>query len=241
MTEQLLGLTGEQHAEIGQLVKGSRVSTRPRTTTASKDPHRYRGVARVMLIDDTDPVYSPKTPRQVALFEYAPDGQQVTVEMSGTNLEGDLALTIGGIEVHVACNATTAELRAALAAQAIPLKDCRATTFPGLWELDFNFGRWAKNGPEVTCEAYEPPPEDEDAAVYSGGVTVVEEGWVSTTEDADTYKTIEAVDWVPYSEGSVKSGAVGALEWHYQAGWIAMAWQCRSWSFAVPDPYGGET
>jgi hypothetical protein len=238
MTE-LYGLTAQQHSEVGRLVKDSRITERPQTGTATKDRNRYRGIARVMLLDPAEIRYQPKTRRTCALFRYQPDGQQITVEFSGDSLEGDIVLKIDNREVHVDSQADTTELREALAGALFTLTDIRATVFPGLWEFDFNFGRFANAAPTLTAEPYEPPPDEDDEPVFSGELTIVQEAWCSATDNADTYKTVETVDWIPFAPDAVRSGAIGAAQWDFAAGWLVLAWQCREWSFASSDPYAG--
>ena len=238
MTEELFGLTGDQHAEVGKLVKDSRAISRQPTGAGSRDPHRYRGIARLIAKGPDPLTYNPQTARTCWLFQYSPSSPVKTVEMSGDSLEGDLVLTIGGIESHVDCQATTAELRAALVAAGITATDCRANVFPGLWEFDFSGGRWNSEVPSFTCVAYEPPEGDTTTPVYVGEVKIVTEAWASVTQ-GDSVAEIDTRDWIPFEDGAVTSGAVGAAQWHYGAGWLVLAWQCRVWSFASSDPYGG--
>jgi hypothetical protein len=168
----------------------------------------------------------------VALFEYLPTGQQVTIEMNGQGLQGDIVLTIAGNEIHVDCKATTAELQAALLAVGIDRVNCRATVFPGLWELDFNLGIWSAAAPAVTAEPYEPGAGDTETPVFTGGVVVRLEGWRSISSDGINPDLIPTVDWMPFDQGAIKPGAIGGAHWHYTAGWLVMGWQCRDWSFA---------
>lgn len=236
---QLYGLTEQQHSEVGRLVRDARIIERPQPSTATKDRSRYRGIARVILLDPAEITYQPKTRRTCGLFRYQPDGQQITLEMVGSALEGDIVLTINGAEVHVDCQADTAELRDALAGSGFSLTDIRATVFPGLWEFDCNFGRFSEIAPTITAEPYSPPPEDTDSPVFGGELNIISEAWCSATDDADTYKTVETVDWIPFENAAVTPGAIGAAQWDFAAGWLVLAWQCRDWSFAEPDPYTG--
>lgn len=232
MTDEILGLTPDQHQRLGRLERASRAITRPATGLGAVNG-KYPGVARVIIIDDTDPVYSPLEVRDVGIFRRNPSGVQKTIEMVGTNLEGDIVLTIDGTDYQVPCNATTAELRAAIG---LSITDCRATAFYGLWEFDFNYGRWASDAPSFSVDAFEPPPEDTETPVFDGGLILTDEGWVSATDDGDTYKTIETNDWVPFLTGAVKRGSIGLAHWSHEAGWLSSAWQCREISFAA-DPY----
>lgn len=226
MAEEIYGLTLTQNQAVERLVKSSRNSTRP-ATGLSPPNAKYPGLGRVIIFDTEDPTYDPTTTREVALFRFNPTGTQKTVEFSGQNLEGDLVLTLAGTEYQIPCASTTAELRAILN---LDLQDCRVTVFPGYWEFDFNNGQWAGDAPSFTIDAYE--PEDEDDPVFDGTAIITDEGWVSVTDDGDTYKTIEINDWVPFLTGAVKAGSIGLIGWSHEAGWISLAWQCRDWSFA---------
>jgi hypothetical protein len=228
VADEILGLTPQQHADVGRLVIDSKTVARPETG-AHVNRAKYPGIARVILIDADDPVYNPLAPRRVAIFRRNPKGSQKTIEFSGKNLEGDIILTIDGVEYRVPCSATAEELRAIVT---IPLRDCRTTVFPGYWEFDFNAGRWSQSVPAFTVEPYEPPEDDNDTPVFDGGIIVTDEGWVSRTDDGDTYVTIETNDWIPFLQGAVKSGAIGSALWSHEAGWLSLAWQCRDFSFA---------
>jgi hypothetical protein len=239
MTEAVLGLFESQHRELGMIAKDWRVSQKAQPGVSGKNPDRYRGIARVMAQGPDPLTYQPKTERTCWLFEYSKTQPVKTVDLSGDSLEGDLVLTINGAEIHVDCQANTAELRAALVAAGITANDCRANAFPGLWEFDFTGGRWDSAVPSFTCVAYEPPEDDTETPVYSGELSIVDEAWVSVA-DGDEVATIDTTDWIPFAEGAIVSGAVGSAMWHYQAGWIVTAWQCRAWSFAsAGSPYGG--
>jgi len=235
----ILGLTEKQHAEVGRLVKDAKVSATAQAGVVGKDAQRYRGIARVMAKGPDPLTYAPKTRRTCWLFEYAPTSPVITVDMVGDSLEGDLVVTIGGVETHIDCQADTAELRAALVAAGITATDCRANVFPGLWEFDFTGGKWDAGAPSFTCEPFEPPEDDNDTPVFSGELRIVNEAWASIAT-GDMVVEIDTTDWIPFEEGAIKSGAVGACQWHYGAGWLVLAWQCREWSFATEEsPYGG--
>jgi hypothetical protein len=238
MTEAVLGLFESQHRELGMIAKDWRVSQKAQPGVSGKTPDRYRGIARVMAQGPDPLTYQPKTERTCWLFEYSKTQPVKTVEMSGDGLEGDLVLTIGGTEIHVDCQADTEELRAAIVAAGITANDCRANAFPGLWEFDFTGGQWDSEAPSFTCVPFEPEEGDTETPVYAGELSIVDEAWVSVA-DGDEVATIDTTDWIPFAEGAIVSGAVGSAMWHYQAGWIVTAWQCRAWSFASADPYGG--
>lgn len=226
--DQPIGLTPDQHYAVGQLVARDRAIIR-RQQPAGR-PTTYPGVARVLCLGDDDPVYTPRSARDVAVFRWNPTGAQVTVELSGTDLQGQLDVSVGEVTAIVDCQVTTAELRTALG---ISLKDCRITVFPGLWEFDFNHGRWSASAPTVSVTPHEPEEENDDAPVFDGGLRVVNEGWVSITPDGDTYVTAPTTDWIPHLSGAIKAGAIGAAVWSHEAGWLVLAWQCREWSFAI--------
>lgn len=231
MTETLYGLTEAQHAEVGRLVRSNRVTARPETSTATKNRDRYRGIARVILIDSNSPTYQPQVVRECGLFRFSPNGQQRTIEFSGHALEGDLILSINGSEMQIDCAATTADLRAKLSEIGVNARDCRATVFPGLWEFDFNSGRFREKPPTLTCTAYEPPPEDTETPVFSGDLRVVSETWVSVSSNGEVFDTVATREWIPFKPGALTSGAIGAALWSYEAGWMVLAWQCRDYSF----------
>jgi len=235
MPEAVYGLTSEQHAQVGTLVRGAKTIVREQPGQPSKGPDRYRGICRVMLRDEKPINYVPLTPRTCSLFRYSPNTRQITVMFSGAELEGDLAVTIDGVEIHVDCKATHAELRAALVASGIAKADCRATVFPGLWEFSFT-GRWSAVAPSFTCVAFEPPAEDVEASVYSGELQIVNEAWLSASDDGDEILTVDTIDWVPFSTDAITPGAIGGAQWGYGAGWLVLAWQCREWSFTEEVP-----
>ena len=242
MTEQLYGLRKSEYSAIGRVVRNSRKRTLPTPSTSTRDRARYRGIARVCLLDDAPIRYQPQTPRQCALFAYRPNGQQITLQLSGDSLEGDIVLTLNGVEIHVDCAANTAELRAALAAAGFSLPDVRATVFPGLWEFDFNGGVYSLSAPTLEADSFEPPDGDTVTPVYLGELDINREAWVSVTDDGSTFRTVRTVDWIPFESGAIKPGAIGAALWNFAAGWLVMAWQCRQFSLAIPEapPEEGE-
>ena len=226
----MYGLTAKQFNAVGQLVTAAGSRSRPEATRPGLGP--YPGACRVILFGDDDPTYTPKTLRRVGLFRLNTTGIQKTVEFTGHSLEGDLVLTIAGIESRVPCKSTTEELRAILADNGIAAKDCRLTVFPGLWEFDFNTGgRWSETPPAFNCQPFIPPDDDDETPVFGGELAIVDEAWVTVTTDGDTFFQIGARDWIPHAAGAVKSGSVGAGVWCEEAGWLVLAWQCRDFSF----------
>ncbi len=218
-----LGLTVSQHGDLGRLVlKDGNIHRREVPQHKSS---RYPGICRVMVHAEDFPIYTPKTPREVAVFGLNVEGYQKTIEMFGENLEGALTVTIDGNSFTLDCQATTEELRAAAGLQ---LRDCRVTAFPGLWEFAFtSSGRWKSREPVVTAVPFVPQSDP----WYDGSVLVIDEGWVSLTEDGDTFATIEVTDCLPYLHGEVKRGAIAVAHWSQEAGWIVGQWRCRAFSF----------
>lgn len=229
MNQMAYGLTAQQHDELGLFLERSRDTKRPPQDAASSG--LFSGSCRVITMDAEDPTYSPRTVRTVGVFMLKPDGSQITVELSGHALEGDLVLTVAGVEIQIDCRATTNQLREALQSAGIQSRDCRATVFPGLWEFDFNGGRWSDGPPGLTVEAFEPPAEDTETPIFSGQLRVTREAWVSATNDRKTVSTIECRDWIPHKTGAIKAGAIGAAVWCDEAGFLVLAWQCRDYSF----------
>lgn len=230
MSEELIGYTADQHREISRVVIAARKSERP-AVGVQPGAEVYPGVCRFILFESDLPVYRPRIVRDCALFEFNPNGQQRTMEFSGHALEGDLILTLNGIEIQIACDASSEELRAKLVENGINSSDCRATVFPGLWEFDFNGGRFSEKPPTLSCEAFEPPPEDVETPVFSGDLRIVDEAWVSVSTDGENVKVVETRDWMPHKTGAIKAGAIGAGAWSHEAGWLVLAWQCRDYSF----------
>lgn len=229
---ELWGLTGSEYDGVVGLLDDKR--KRVQTGGGQSRPARDQGVARVLSIDADQLVYSPRDPRDCALFRFNPAGIQKTLALSGVNLEGDLVLTIAGVDYQLSCNVTTETLRSTLG---FALRDCRATVFPGLWEFDFNGGgKWSRSAPSFTVAEFEPPEGDDETPVFNGGVILTDEGWVSETSDGDSFSTVVTRDWMPFLTGSVKPGAVGGACWNHAAGWLVLAWQCREFSL-LGDPY----
>jgi len=225
----VFGLTPTQHNQLGQLIARDAFQTTP--PPPGSNPSQFPGTCRVITLNASQPVYTPKTLRSVGLFRLNPDGQQTTIEFTGHALEGDLVLRIAGSEIRIDSKATTADLRQKLQAAGINATDCRANVFPGLWEFDFNGGRWAKASPSITCEGFEPPAEDTETPVFSGTLTITPEAWVSVPDDAGGIMTVLCRDWIPHKPGAIKAGAIGGAAWCHEAGWLVLAWQCRDYSF----------
>jgi hypothetical protein len=230
MTEDLIGYTEQQHREISRIVLAEHKWSVPAVGVNSR-PAVYPGVCRVILSEADAPSYAPKQTRKCALFELNVSGQQKTIEFSGHDLEGDLNLSIGGELIQVSCKSTTKQLRQKLHQQGIKGADCRATVFPGLWEFDFNGGRFAETPPTFSCVPFEPPSDDDDTPVFSGELHIVNEAWVSVSQDGDVPMNVDTRDWIPFRTGQLTAGAIGAGVWSHEAGWLVLAWQCRDYSF----------
>lgn len=234
MTEELvLGLTPSQHYSMGSFLARQGDTTLPPAGVVVR-PAVTSGVCRVILFNPDEVTYQPKALRKVAIFALNPRGQQWTVEFSGHELEGDLILTIDSVVIRLSCKSTTEQLQQKLVDAGISAKDCRATVFPGLWEFDFNEGRFLKNPPALfRCEPWEPPSDDDESPFFIGELTVTNEAWVSVRDDADRTQVLKvnARDWIPHQPGAVKPGAIGAGVWSTEAGWLVLAWQCRDYSF----------
>lgn len=229
MTEQVYGLTAQQHDELGLYFGRNRDVRRPSPQQATGNA--FPGTCRVITMAADDPAYTPRVPREVGVFTLHPNGSQITIEFSGHALEGDLVLTIAAVQIQIDCKATTSQLREALVAAGIASRECRATVFPGLWELDFNGGRWSDDPPGVQAEAFEPPAEDTETPVFSGQLRITREAWLSVTRNRQDVETILCQDWIPHKDGAIKAGAIGAVVWCHEAGWLVLAWQCRDYSF----------
>lgn len=224
-----LGLTIRQHEGVGQLL--SREAFKTVQPPPPAGAAQFPGTCRLITLEAVAPAYTPKTLRSVGLFRLNSDGQQITIEFSGHELEGDLILAIGGSSIRINCKATTAELQQKLQAAGINKKDCRANVFPGLWEFDFNGGRWSKASPVLTCQAYQPPPADTETPLFTGQLIITPEAWISVPDNDGGIMRILCRDWIPHKPGAIKAGAIGAAAWCHEAGWLVLAWQCRDYSF----------
>jgi hypothetical protein len=229
MIEQVYGLTAQQHEELGYYFGRNRDTRRPPQEPPAAAT--FPGTCRVIAMAADDPTYQPRVPRQVGVFKLHPDGSQTTIEFSGHALEGDLVLTIAGVQMQIDCRATTSQLREKLQAAGIQARDCRATVFPGLWEFDFNGGRWSDSPPSLQALPFDPPAEDTETPVFSGQLRVTREAWLSVTRNRLDIETILCRDWIPHKNGAIKAGAIGAVVWSHEAGFLCIAWQCRDYSF----------
>lgn len=212
------GLTGDQHKALGVLLGQSGNIVREEAP-----PVIRRGVvsefARVMTLDF--PTYSPREPRQCALFYHDPDSVTVTVKFFGESLAGDVLLNFGNTTIRLDCRSTTEQLRYRLG---LSLAYCRATVFPGLWE--FAFVNPDKEPPDITVDTYYT-----GNVPFLGGVVVTREGWTSATEDGDTFVKIDVIDAVPFRRGQVKAGAIALAQAYGADQFMVAGWNCPEFTF----------
>lgn len=219
--ERILGLTEGQHREVGRLVVSARTSQRPPVGVRPKARHTRRA-ARVMIVSDSFPIYSPRIHRQVALFDWNRTAYVKTVSFVGQDLEGDILLTIDGTTYRIDCTVGNVGLRAALG---LSHRVCRATAFPGYWEFVFP-GRWR---PEVSAVPFE--PANSGTPFFEGGLWVVQEGWVSATADGINPSLVPCVDGIPFVEGEVRRGALAIASPLTDSLWLTNKWHCPAFSF----------
>lgn len=218
--DDILGLTSAQHTEIGRLVFEGRTSLRPAVGVTPKK-RRAHSTIRVMEISDDHPEYDPLNTREAALFVLNRQGIQKTLKFYGDNLEGDVVLTIDGQEYRLDCQSTTDELRDAIG---LPLRDCRITAFPGLWEFAFS----GADEHDVSAVAYDGHTSD----FFDGGLWVTDEGWVSETADGENYSVVDIIDGIQHLQGEVKRGATAIASPLSESLWIAGVWHCPAFTFA---------
>lgn len=225
-----LGLTDEQHFEVGQLILQSRNTTRPEDT--GETGKRYLPPARVIALQDR--VYNPLQSTLCPVFVYSRTKTVWVVEQVGSALAGYIAITINGRRFKLECrreNLTDVE-------RAVP--GLRATVFPGLWELDFGdkAGTVTVTAQNITsaenlslCQLF----DNVTSVIYSGSLIVRQEAWVSVPrlELSPAVQIVQVTDAIPYSTGSVTAGAIGLSVWSWDAAYLAMAWQCRNFSQAT--------
>lgn len=223
MTNDIFGLTQEQHTALGDLLQrsGNTVRVEPVATVRRGSPSEF---VRVMSLDF--PTYSPREAREVALFEHDPLAVVITAKFFGESLAGDVVLQFGDKSVRLDCRSTTAQLRAKLG---VSLNYCRATVFPGLWEFHFVDPTIVRTQtpPVVTVDTY-----FTDATVrFTGGVVVTREGWVSATDDGDTFAKVEVIDAVPFRKGQVKAGSIALAQRYGAEQFMVSGWSCPEFTF----------
>lgn len=229
MTEEIYGLTGSQHSELGSLALAAKQQRRGKM--AANDGNGQPELLRVVATEE--PVYRPAgTQHEVIVFEYDETDRVQTLYMTGTGLRGNLVLTINGVELApIDARATQDELRAHCKAE---LPKHTVSVWLGIWEFD---GRDIDDKAEIEIKPEEAPEEPPpDFVSFDGGLQLVDEYWVSArleTNDRHNPEYVKDVltDALPYTDGTVAEGAIGLCKWHDEAGWIPIAWQCRDISF----------
>jgi len=230
----IYALTAEQHGQLGAMLQaGQRIDRPPAPALPRGDV--LTQFARVMTLDY--PRYSPITPRQCALFDFAPDGLTWTVKFYGETLHNRVRLKFGAGEVLVDCRATTDQLRAAMAQQlefdgnnpqeklASLRKLVRVTVFPGLWEFAFVDERL------LSDRTLTPPAIDVEPFLMDGGVVITQEGWQSATEDGDDFVKVGVLDGVPFIRGEVRAGSLAVAHAYGADQFLATHWSCPAFTF----------
>jgi hypothetical protein len=223
--EALIGYTQAQHRRISNAVAAFEARAPRGEIGVTKKPRAFpQTTARVMQIDDGYPVYEPDKIRNVAVFVLGPRNRVRTIEMTGDDLHGDINVTIDDAQFGLAtwnlnCQSQTEAVR-----KKFGFLDsyCRVTVFPGMWEFVF-----ADEPPAMFVEAR---PSSGDN-LFSGGLQLINERWVSIDDGNGGVKTIEATDSMPFLEGEVKRGSRALAHWSDSEGWIIGQWQCRPFWF----------
>lgn len=223
------GLTAKQHSEVGRLIAGSRTETV--VPAPSGNLPQYPGAVRIIAMTDRE--YDPQTAERLPVFIRDTTRNLWTVEQIGAAVSGYIVLTINGTDYTLECRRETlTDLK-----RQVPGL-IRANVLPGLWELEF------RSGLPVTID-WRPINTDENTTlcalfdnatdvIYTGSMTIREDCWttVDNAAEASGLDSIDVVDAIPYSIGSVEAGAIGLAAFCWQAGFLVHGWQCRSWSAA---------
>ena len=223
MTEELLGLYDSQHRALERLDAESRFSERPAVGVAPKPRLSVNTGARVMYVDEGYAIYNPREKRKVAVFHLNRQADTKTIEMSGTDLNGNLLVTIAGVEYAAECRSTTDQLRAIFAEYE---RDCRITAFPGMWEF-----AWTGDAPEMSVRPGPLTGGSERVNGYTGGVLLIDEAWVSQDDGAGGVAMLEVTDAMPFLEGEIRRGARAIAVWAKSDGWLVGEWACRPFAF----------
>ena len=230
----LIGYTEDQHRRLSAVVLQVETLVGTDIGVVRKKRVVSQTAARVMIVDESYPVYSPRVVRPVAVFVHDLTAAIITVEMSGDDLCGDLLLTIDGIAYRVDSQADTAALQAVLGFAPTVV---RVRVFPGMWEFVF---LTVADPPTVTVEPYFGGDPDE---FYAGGVLVIREGWLSIDNGDNGFETLDCYDAMPFLEGELKRGSRAIAHWESSSGWLAGEWKCRDFRFRPlidADGAGGE-
>lgn len=213
--QAIYGLTDDQHREVSQVVIDWRTIVRPQAGVLAAK-RRTPAITRVMNVDDGYPVYDPREYRKVALFVPSRDTQQTTLQMFGTDLTGDLQITIDGTTYTIDCQSTSAQVRAAIS---LPANICRITVFPGMWEF-----AWAGDAKTITAIPY---------TDFYGGLVITDELWRSQTADGEEPVLVDSIDAVPFIEGQVKRGSISLASPWGDGIYMAQHWNCPGFNFAA--------
>lgn len=223
MTEELFGLYENQHRALERLDAASRHTTRPAVGVVSKPRLTVNGGARVMYVDEGYAFYNPREKRRVAVFHLNREADTKTIEMSGTDLNGNLLVTIAGVEYAAECRSTTEQLRAIFFEYE---RDCRITAFPGMWEF-----AWTGDAPEMSVRPGPLTGGSELVNGYTGGALLIDEAWVSSEDGSGGVEMIDVTDAMPFLEGQIRRGARAIAYWAKSDGWLVGEWACRAFSF----------
>lgn len=239
--EELIPLTLTQHREVGRLVIASRQRKLPQRDVGGKD-RTYRPPVRLIALNDR--TYNSLESESLPYFRYDKKRTVFTVEQVGSALAGYLAVTINGNRFIVECRRENLD---DITGSGL----LRATVFPGMWEFDFgtkDVDRIELTVENITaaenttlCELF----DDEDNVIFNGAVIVRREYWVSvpTTSGSPPVVHQPVTDCIPFQTSTVPKGAIGLGVWSWDAGYLVMGWQCRTFSHAVgyvqaDDPVG---
>lgn len=233
MTEQqLIGYDLEQHREISELVLAARTSRLPQAGVQASRSRAVRPPVRVIAM--TDRTYDSKKSAALPYFRYDRARTVFTAEQVGSALAGYLALTINGTRFILECRRTHLD-----DVKATGL--VRATVFPGLWEFDFGNldpSRITITVANITaaenttlCALF----TNTTSVIFTGATIVRQEYWVSVPEEGRSPAVVHQpiTDCIPYQTSNVPKGAIGVAMWSWDAGYLAMAWQCRTFSHAT--------
>lgn len=207
---------------VAAAVRDYETTLRPQAGVKKKKRTGTYDTARVMILGPEFPIYSPRSSRQCAYFLHDLTRDTITIEMFGDDLAGFIDVYIDGVLYRTNCQSSTEELREFFG---FDLATCRVTAFPGYWEFAFS-----GSAPTITAEpgaGYSPLSN----RLYTGGVVVTYEGWVSADDGNGGLDTLELVDTIPFAEGEVKPGAIAIARFSNQVGWFVEKWQCREFRF----------
>jgi hypothetical protein len=242
----VLGLTEEQHGQMGRLIGDARPAVVPPVGVRRK-PKAVRPLVRVMAPAGRS--YDSRVTTDCVLFSYDTSRTIFTMEFVGSVLSGYLVLTIGTQTFTVECRREN--LNDILAA--VPALE-RATVLPGVWEFDF--GAADRSTITVSAAAVGGQAEvdlcallNQTTCAFNGSAVVREEAWFTRTDAAGVADVVPVSDGIPFADGAIGAGAIGTACWSWEAGYIVTGWQCREFSFAagydpatdIIDAVSGET